>query len=311
MKRSAIFFSLVLLLLTASATAFAQQSCDFSIVGTWKPASKDEANTILYRFAPDGTITALAPYGSGQSAELREIATATYKLDSPIAPKVVSLTAPKGDGIFTEGATLLEIIKHDDASFTSVKPGSEPTRWIRVDPNRYFLVLVARTGVFYDQSGPAFPILIKRAGGETQVDALGTYSNKGKRAFGLVPPEAYNEFMKETRSNSDGFLRLEITSAQYERGLKIVRTWERRVREGKQLYGPRPYLNNILVVKAVTESLNQCGDKIKMYKLNYEFADDWISDKFGSPFIPFEYFKELRRLNESLHVSDDAFAKLW
>ena len=146
MKRSAIFCSLVLLLLTASATALGQQSCDFSIVGTWKPANKDEANTVPLPFrAGRDDHGAVAVPGRAKSAELREIATATYKLDSPIAPKVVSLTAPKGDGIFTKGATSMEITEHDDASFTSVKPGSEPTRWVRVDPNRYFLVLVART----------------------------------------------------------------------------------------------------------------------------------------------------------------------
>jgi hypothetical protein len=172
-------------------------------------------------------------------------------------------------------------------------------------PHRHFLVLAGRSGTFYDKSGPAFPMLIKLDGERTQVDAVGIYSIQGKRMFGPVPAETYQEFMKEPRAASDVMLRLEITSAQYERGLKILRTWERRAREGALLY-PDVSLDNILLVKQITESLNQCGEKIKLYKLDWG-VEDKISDDNPSPHVPFVFFKEMRRLNESLHLRDEKF----
>lgn len=174
------------------------------------------------------------------------------------------------------------------------------------EPHRYFLVLAGRSGTFYDNSGPAFPMLIKLDGERTQVDALGVYSIQGKRIFGPVPEESYREFMKEPRAASDVMLRLEITSAQYARGLKILRTWERRVKEGALLY-PDVSLDNILLVKEVTESLNRCGEKeIKLYKLDWDYEDK-ISDNNPPPQVPFLFFKEMKRLNESLHVRDEKF----
>jgi hypothetical protein len=64
-------------------------------------------------------------------------------------------------------------------------------------------------------------------------------------------------------------------------------------------------LNNILLVKAVTETLNRCSDEINLYNLNYLHPEDWISEKYSPQYVPFMYFRELRRLNESRHVRDD------
>lgn len=302
MNRRAFFVSLISLSLAANA-ALAQKGCDFDMVGTWKASTADGASSVFYRFAPDGKVTVLTGSNTGQGSNLREIATATYKL----APKTISFTATKAGGIFTEGTTSVEISEYDGVSLTCVKPGSAPARWVKVDNNRYFIVFVARVGTFYDKTGPAFPMLIKRAEGKSQIDAVGVYSAKGKRAFGPVPAEAYKEFMKETRGESDVMLRLEINSAQYERALKILRVWERRVREDALFYPKKGSMDNILLVREVAESLTRCGEKIKIYNLNYVYDDDWISDKYGAPLVPFHYFKELRRLNESLHVRDEAF----
>jgi hypothetical protein len=172
--------------------------------------------------------------------------------------------------------------------------------------HRYFLVLAGRDGIFYDKSGPAFPMLIKLDAERTQVDAVGIYSDQGSRKFGAVPEEFYQEFMKESRAASDVMLRLEITSAQYEGCLDVLRTWDRRVKEGALLY-PDVLMDNILVVKQVTERLNQCGEKqIKLYKLDWDYEDK-ISGANPPPRIPLMFFREMRRLNESLHVGDDKF----
>src|SRR5262245_52627008 len=173
------------------------------------------------------------------------------------------------------------------------------------EAHRHFLVLAGRRGTFYDNSGPAFPMLIKLDGEQAQVDAVGIYSIQGRRMFGSVPEETYQEVMKEPRAASDVMLRLEITPAQYERGLKILRTWDRRAREAA-LLDPHSSLDTILIVKQVAESLDQCGEKIKLYNLDWGIEDK-ISDNNPSPQVPFLFFKEMRRLNESLHLRDEKF----
>jgi hypothetical protein len=309
MKRSAILFALILLFLSTVGTA-SGQGCEFNIIGTWKAATTPAGDTVLYRFAPDGTVTVLSVSGSTPGAKPQEIARAGYKLDNAEKPKSIEFTATDKSRALAYGGSPMEITRYDDQSFTCVIKGSAPARWTRVDPNRHFIVLAARTGEFYDGSGSAFPILIKMVGSESQVDAVGTYSDHGTWAFGTVPPAAYKDFMREARADSEVMLRLEINPAQYERSLKIMRTWERRVREGAQLYPTGHPLNNVLLVKAVTETLTQCSDEIKLYKMNYIHPEDWLSDQHNPGWIPFAYFKELRRLNESRHVRDDKFQAL-
>ncbi|HEX8088451.1 MAG TPA: hypothetical protein VF762_06330 [Blastocatellia bacterium] len=309
MKRSAfspsLFLSLIFICVAATATVFGQKGCQFNIIGTWKAAGPGGASPVFYRFAPDATVTVLSGSGHGQGSELREVATATYALDDPRAPKAILFKAAKEGGGFAQGMTSMDITVYDDTSFTCVRPGYESTRWVRVDPYRYFIVLAARSGTFYDRSGPAFSMLIKLDGAKPEVAAVGIYSVKGEASFGTVPAETYNEFMKEPAKTSDVMLRLEITGAQYERGLKILRTWERRVRDGALLY-PDVSLDNILLAKQVTETLNQCGERVKLYNLDWG-VEDKISDNAKPTHIPFLYFKELRRLNESLHVRDEKF----
>jgi hypothetical protein len=297
MRRRVFISSLVSVYLAAQGTAFGQKVCEFDIVGTWKTAGYDDE--VLYRFAPDGAVTALSHSGSGQS----EIGGATYKLNN--STKTISIAATGSVGGFEKGTTTLKITGYDDTSFTCEKPGSGAMRWVRVESHRYFLVLAGRSGTFYDRSGPTFPMLIKAGEKQPQIDAVGIYSAGGHGAFGKIPTETCNEFMKEPRNPADVMLRLEMTEAEYERSLQIMRTWERRAREGALLY-PNIYLDNILLVKQVTESLNQCDQKIKLYNLDWGLKDT-ISEHNAPSLTPFLYFKELRRLNESLHVRDQKF----
>jgi hypothetical protein len=108
-------------------------------------------------------------------------------------------------------------------------------------------------------------------------------------------------------------LRLEINSAQYERVLKIVKEWQRRSREDALLYKhpvASPLLNNVIVAKAVTETLNSCSNDVSLYKLDYVHPRDWMSDRYSPELLPFYYFKELRRLNEARHISDQKFQEI-
>ncbi|MEW6213080.1 MAG: hypothetical protein AB1631_32455 [Acidobacteriota bacterium] len=299
MKRYVIICASVLICLISAPAAPGQKGCELNIVGTWKAEKSD----ILYRFTSDARVSVL-------STELQEIAAAVYTLDNPKAPKVILVKTDKETGVFARGTTALEIAAHDDTSVTLAKSGSAPARWVRVDPYRYFIILAGRIGTFYDGSGPTFPMLIKTDGQQTQIDAVGIYAARGHWAFGAIPAETYREFMKETGKDSDVMLRLEITLPQYERALKVVKTWERRARNNELLYPDLP-MDNILVAKQVTESLNQCGEKFKLYKLDWSIYDhiSTSSPRDDNPIsrIPFLYFKELRRLNESLHVPDAKF----
>ena len=315
MKLTTLISLLAIMILGPTTNALAQEkSCSFDIVGTWK-AQVSSTEARLYQFDAKGVVTVLSTAGA---AEPQQIATAKYKVINDLGkPQSVSFTASGKDRIFGAVKKTMKLVSYDDTSITCAIPGIGTTRWTRVDPDRYFIVLSARKGEFYDSSGSAFPTVIKLAGGAPTIDAFGVYLTKAGRAFGTVPPDVYKNYLREARTDSETTLRLEINSRQYERALKIIKEWERRDREGALLYtGAREtlddstYLNNILVVKAVAESLNQCSEDINLYPLNYIQKDDWISDKYGSPLVPFFYFKELRQRNEARHIPDKKFQEL-
>ena len=317
MKRNAIISLVALLLVGSTVTVLAQREkrCQFNIVGTWK-AQISTTEARLYSFDANGEVKVLTVSGT---ATPREVATAKYKLlDNPKAPEQnISLRATGKNRIFGRSITAMKVVSYSDSSITCEIPGVVgTTQWTRVDPDRYFIILVAREKEFYDKSGSAFPIVIKLAGGVAKFDAAGLYSDRGEAAFGAVPPATLKEYLREARGDSEVILRLEINSQQYERASKIVQEWQRRAREGMLLYtldnslsAPFP-LNNILLVKAVTETLNLCQNDVDLYKLDYVLANDWITNEYAPEFVPFLYFKELRRMNEARHIEYKKFQEL-
>ena len=319
MKLTAIISLLAMILLgillASTTTVLAQQkSCSFDLVGTWKAlVSSTEAR--LYQFDEKGVVTVLSAAGV---AEPKQIATAKYEVIKELGkPESVLFTASGKDRIFGAVRKTMKLVSYDDSSITCEIPGMGTTRWTRVDPDRYFIVLTARKGEFYDTSGSAFPMVIKLAGGVPTIDAFGIYLAKDGRALGTVPPDVYKKYLREARNDSETTLRLEINFRQYERALKVIKEWERRDREDALLYKTAAetlddpmYLNNILVAKAVTETLNRCSDDVNLYPLNYVHNDDWISNKYRSALVPFYYFKELRLRNEARHIDDKKFQEL-
>ena len=308
----------------AGARDFGQekQQCPCDIVGTWK-AQISTTEARLYNFDGEGVVKVLRVSGD---AKPREIATAKYEfVEEPVVEETaapeqktpdrqISFTATGKNRIFGRTKTTMKIVSYDDSSITCEIPGVSGTvRWTRVDPDRYFVVFVARQNEFYDNSGSAFPIVIKLAGGVPTIDAAGTYSKHGKAAFGAVPVETYKDYLREARGDSEVILRLEINFRQYERALKIVQEWQRRARENALLYRPPDALvslNNVLLVRAVTQTLNLCQNDIDLYQLDYSYPGDWISDQYGPEFIPFFFFKELRQRNETRHIGYDRFHQL-
>jgi len=153
-------------------------------------------------------------------------------------------------------------------------------------------------------------MLIRGAGDDVDLGAFGIYADAdGHPAFGAVPASEYEAFLDETAArgqvnSSRVMLRLEVSGPQYERVLRVLRTWERRVAERALLY-PDFALDNILLVRQATEELNRCRQTIVPYELDWGL-DDAISERHIALRIPFEYFKELKVRNETRHVSDAA-----
>lgn len=313
MRQFSYFFSFLILCIGAVSIVAAQNSekstvkgCDFNIIGTWKSVAEDGAATGFYRYTVDGRVTVFSE--PAKNAEPKEIASAAYKLDNPVAPKTIEFTATDGGGIFQQGKTLIDITTVDDITFKSTVAGSRTMRWVKVDPNRYFVVLAARSGP-RREGGPAFAILIKADNRETKIDSVGLYFDHGRRTIGPIPQELYREFMTESPADSDVMLRLEVTPAEFERALKVAQTWQRRARNHELLYQGSPdslNLNNTVLLKELVESLNRCSERIKLYTLDWS-SNDEIAVKFRPPHIPFQYFKKLRQFNELLHVKDSRF----
>ena len=300
-----------------------KKKCPCDIAGTWK-AQISNTEARLYDFNGEGVVKVLQV---SNDAKPREIATAKYEvIEEPLmvmepaaneqkAPeKQISFTATGKNRIFGRTKATMKVVSYDDSSLTCEIPGVAGTvRWTRVDPDRYFIILVARQNEFYDNSGSAFPMVVKLAAGIPKIDAVGTYSNHGKFAFGPVPLEIYKDYLREARSDSEVILRLEINSRQYERAVKVVQEWQRRVREDALLYRSPDSpvsLNNLLLVRSVTETLNLCQNDFDLYRLDYSYPKDWISDNYSPEFVPFFFFKELKRRNEARHIEYKKFQEL-
>jgi len=308
-KRSTLLFLVAMVLLPAYAALLAQddqKACEFNIVGTWQSTSNGHTNPTLLRFARNGTATVLSRNGT----ESQATDTSTFKLDNPKAPKAVHL-APTNN---PEQVTSLEITQHDDGTFTTavtVTPDVELTRWVRVDPYRYFVVFVSGKGS-PGYGASAFAMLVKTDGTQAHTDAFGLYPYKDGKvdtvAVAPIPEEIRKQFDKEPQDDSAIMLRLEVTAGPFNRAMKILKTWERRARENTLLYNI-PYLDNAVYLNQLASSLNDCAETIKLQKLTWRI-DDPIISKQNLPQVPYFFIKELRKLNNDLHVRDEKFHDL-
>ena len=300
--------SFAVALLTVASVACAEGSCDFNISGTWQsaPTGGDAPVPARYRFGADGMVTTLSRVTSGGGPEWREApsaATFFYRLDDPKAPTIIEFLGP--DGSTRRGS--MEISQYDEGSFTMLDADSEPTRWVRVDPERRFIVFTASRGDVA-KGGPAFATLIRTdADGRNYIDSFGFYVAQDAPVVGPIPAELRRKSMTESRLDSDAMLRIEVTGAEYERALAVLRAWERRVREHAMLYEV-PYLNSIVFMEQLARSLNKCGDRIRVQKLNWNVGDR-ITASHNLPQVPFFYIRELRHENDTLHLQNEEFQR--
>ena len=305
MKRLVQGVLLAALLLGGGFTAAADK-CTFDIAGTWESAPTKEGTAVAarYRFGADGSVTTLSRGAASEGGEWRESADAArffYRLDDPRAPSSIEFLGP--DNGTRRGS--MEISQYDSGTFTTLDANSEATRWVRVDPERRFVVFVASEGDIRT-GGPAFAMLIRTdADGHTFADTFGFYLAGEARVVGAIPEELRNRFMLESRAPSDTMLRLELTGAEYERSLVVVRNWNRRARDHQMLYEV-PYLNNVVFLEQLAMSLNECSERIQVRKLGWNVGDA-ITARHNLPQIPFHYIRELRRMNEPLHLGNEQF----
>jgi hypothetical protein len=66
------------------------------------------------------------------------------------------------------------------------------------------------------------------------------------------------------------------------------------------------YLNIIVPLKKIPESLNQCQETINLYKLTW-MVDDELAVNVPEWELAFQYVKKLRQMNEPLHITDEKF----
>lgn len=322
MKRFAFPISLLLVLLVVLPVALVAQDhyagCPFSLNGTWRSSTDGQQNSALVRFS-NGVMTELSRNTSGKGPEWEETSKSRYRLDDPKKPGAMILTKiDKGKGLST-GATL-EIKAFDDGMFITGMVGGPMTRWTRIDPYRYFLVLAAGKGDSF-LGGPAFAELIKTDGVHAQTDSLGTWPvHRQFDAFavmGVISPDLLKHFDNEPANDDEGSMfRLELTAGPYNRALEVLKSWRRRVAEGNELYAV-VYENNEVFLNQLVSSLNEadelswnrgtpCGATIELYKMTWLLKDKVIAEHSMSE-VPYYFFKKLRELNPSLHLSDSQF----
>ncbi len=323
MKRfvCSILLSLSLSFMFSAAIAGQEQpqGCQFSIAGTWQSSTGGQINPIRERFGSNGVMTELSRSGADA---WQVTGKSRYKLDDPKKPKALIVTRSEKGSSLPENTTL-EIEALDDGMFVTKSaggPGNELTRWTRVDPYRYFVVLAAGKGdTGFGDVG--FAMLIKTDGVHTQTDALGSYPVVTRlqryAVFGEISEEIRKRFDNEPVNDSGSMLRLEVTAGPYNRALEVLKSWQRRVQEDQVLYPTIPYLNNAVYLNQLTSSLNEagvltwkggatCAETIKLQKLTWLLSDP-IMAQHNLTQTPYYLFKTLRELNGPLHLSDSQF----
>lgn len=296
------------------------KGCPFDLTGTWRSSTAGQPNPTLARFS-NGVMTQLSRSNAGQGSEWQTASKSKYRLDDPKKPGAMILTKmEEGGGLYVP--TILKIKSFDDGMFVTQvgnDEGSELTRWIRMDPYRYFLVLAAVKGDAFT-GGPAFAELIKTDGVHSQTDSLGTWPVRRQfdayAVMGVIPQDLLKHFENEPINAGEYMFRLELTAGPYKRALEVLKSWQRRVAEGNELYAV-VYENNEVFLNQLVSSLNEadelawnkgtpCGDTINLYKLTWVSNDVVVSTHSMSE-VPYYFFKKLRELNPSLHLSDSEF----
>ena len=199
----------------------------------------------------------------------------------------------------------MEITAMNHSGFTAAGPGLSTT-WVKKDPYQYFVVLAAHRGTPPHNGGPAFAMLVKTGENETQAETFGLFYRNGERALGMVPDELYKQFTKGPLSPEDALLRIQVSPQAFDAAMKVMRDWQQRAKEGSLLFPGYSYLNVIVPIKQIAESLEQCSGDFHAYKLTW-MLDDEMGANVPQWELAYQYVKKLRELNEQNHITDVKF----
>jgi hypothetical protein len=287
----------------AAATAFGQAGCNFNITGDWESTAPDQAGSNLYHFTADGTVIAFSSAAKGE--EPQKLGKARYRLVDTQTFRGLEFKPVAETGVFPLPAGKIEITQMNQASFTTVSLGVRTT-WIKKESSQYYVVLAAHRGTPPHQGGPAFAALIKAGDGKPEVETFGLFYRNAERINGSVPDDLYRRFMADPLAQDDAVLRLRISSQAFDRAMKIMRNWQERAREGTLLFPGYSYLNVIVPMKDVAESLNACGEDFHIYKLTW-MVDDELGANIPQWELAFAYVRKLREMNEPSDISGAKF----
>jgi len=148
--------------------------------------------------------------------------------------------------------------------------------------------------------------LIKAGDGKPEVETFGLFYRNAERMNGPVSGDLYRRFMAEPLPADDAVLRLQISSQVFDRAMKIMRNWQERAREGTLLFPAYSYLNVIVPMKDIAESLNACGEDFHIYKLTW-MVDDELGANIPQWELAFAYVRKLREMNEPSHIGSAKF----
>jgi hypothetical protein len=301
MKRHISLAFVCMFFLVAAGTGFGQAACNFNIAGDWESTAPNHGGTNLYRFTPEGIVTVFSSAGNGE--ESQELGRAKYRLIDTQNSR--TLEFKPAQGTFPWDAAKMEITHVDQASFITVSAGSSTT-WIRKDSSQYYVVLAAHRGTPPHQGGPAFAVLIRASEGKPAVETFGLFYRNGERINGPIPDDLYRRFLADSLPADDAILRLRISSQAFDGAMKIMHTWQERAHKGTLLFPAYSYLNIVVPLRDIAESLGQCGTDFHQYKLTW-MVDDELGANVPQWELAFAYVKKLRELNAESHITSAKF----
>jgi hypothetical protein len=303
MRRHTFLAFVCIFFLATAGTVFGQAGCNFNIAGDWEATAPGHVIPDLYRFTSDGTVTVFSVPANGE--EQHKLGSARYRLEDAQTSKTLEFKSATGTRAFPWGTAKLEINQVDHTSFTTVSSG-QSTTWVKKDPNQYYVVLGAHRGTPPHQGGPAFAMLIKTGEVKPVIETFGLFYRDGERINGPIPDDLYQRFTSDSLPADDAVLRLEISSQAFDRAMKVMRNWQERAREGTLLFPSYSYLNVIVPMRDIAESLNECGGNFRIYQLTW-MLDDELGANVPQWELAFAYVKRLREMNEQSNISNVKF----
>jgi hypothetical protein len=298
-RRAAALLLVSWLAFDASAAApSAAAACPLEIVGTWQLSSSTELEPILLSFATDGWVNVLGGSGERRPGELDIVAQLRYDLAPRRDPRYIEFQARRGNDIFPPGTSRWDITAHADESFSARRgdaAAGELSLWSRVQTHRYFLTFAARNDA-------AFAMWTTLDGRKTDLEALGVTERGApgdrKIHFRRIPLEVAQAFARHSGRDEDVMMRIELSEAEFRRTHRVLEAWDALVSRDL-LARDNPRGQAVEFLEATLQSVNACRNRLRPVAAGSAAAS------------PLELVKQIRKINDRLHVNDKVFPFRW